>query len=103
MKLLDLSVGKGGDLNKFIAAGVSFVYGVDISEDNIRNPLDGVCARYLDAHRQSGSLFRGIFQVADSSRNIRKGMLLKRRRTRRLCVRFSGKVVKMRICWEKRL
>ena len=73
VKLLDLSVGKGGDLNKFIAAGVSFVYGVDISEDNIRNPLDGVCARYLDAHRQSGSLFRGIFQVADSSRNIRKG------------------------------
>ena len=73
VKLLDLSVGKGGDLNKFIAAGVSFVYGVDISEDNIRNPLDGVCARYLDAHRQSGSLFRGIFQVADSSRNLRKG------------------------------
>ena len=77
VKLLDLSVGKGGDLNKFIAAGVSFVYGVDISEDNIRNPLDGVCARYLDAHRQSGSLFRGIFQVADSSRNLRKGEAFK--------------------------
>jgi hypothetical protein len=77
VKLLDLSVGKGGDLNKFIAAGVSFVYGVDISEDNIRNPLDGVCARYLDAHRQSGSIFRGIFQVADSSRNIRKGEAFK--------------------------
>ena len=77
VKLLDLSVGKGGDLNKFIAAGVSFVYGVDISEDNIRNPLDGVCARYLDAHRQSGSIYGGIFQVADSSRNIRKGEAFK--------------------------
>ena len=73
VKLMDLSVGKGGDLNKFISAGVSFVYGVDISKDNINNPLDGVCARYLDAHRQSGSIYRGVFQVADSSRNIRKG------------------------------
>jgi hypothetical protein len=73
IKLMDVSVGKGGDLNKFLASGLSFVYGVDISKDNINNPLDGVCARYLDAHRQTGSIFKAIFQVADSTRNFRKG------------------------------
>jgi len=74
-KLVDFAVGKGGDLNKFIQAGVSFVYGVDIAKDNIQNVMDGVCARYLEAHRLigSGKIPLGVFQVGDCTRNLRKG------------------------------
>ena len=74
-KLVDFAVGKGGDLNKFIQAGVSFVYGVDIAKDNIQNVMDGICARYLEAHRVIGSnkIPWGVFQVGDCTRNLRKG------------------------------
>jgi hypothetical protein len=33
--LIDYAVGKGGDLSKWISAGVDFVFGVDVSRDNI--------------------------------------------------------------------
>ena len=46
--LIDFAVGKAGDLPKWIAAKLSFVFGIDISKDNIENHLDGACARYLD-------------------------------------------------------
>ena len=74
-KLIDFAVGKGGDLNKFIQAGVSFVYGVDIAKDNIQNVMDGICARYLEAHRVIGGnkIPWGVFQVGDCTRNLRKG------------------------------
>jgi hypothetical protein len=74
-KLIDFAVGKGGDLNKFVQAGVSFVYGVDIAKDNIQNVMDGVCARYLESHRLigSGKIPLGVFQVGDCTRNFRKG------------------------------
>jgi hypothetical protein len=74
-KLIDFAVGKGGDLNKFIQAGVSFVYGVDIAKDNIQNVMDGICARYLESHRVIGSnkIPWGVFQVGDCTRNLRKG------------------------------
>ena len=74
-KMIDFAVGKGGDLNKFIQAGVSFVYGVDIAKDNIQNVMDGICARYLESHRVIGSnkIPWGLFQVGDCTRNLRKG------------------------------
>jgi len=74
-KLIDFAVGKGGDLNKFVQAGVSFVYGVDIAKDNIQNVMDGICARYLEAHRLIGSdkIPLGVFQVGDCTRSFRKG------------------------------
>ena len=74
-KLIDFAVGKGGDLNKFVQAGVSFVYGVDIAKDNIQNVMDGICARYLEAHRLIGNsrIPLGVFQVGDCTRNFRKG------------------------------
>lgn len=46
--LIDYAVGKGGDIPKWITAKLSFVFGIDLSRDNIVNRLDGVCARYLN-------------------------------------------------------
>ena len=46
--LIDYAVGKGGDIPKWINASLSFVFGLDLSKDNIENRLDGACARYLN-------------------------------------------------------
>ena len=51
--LMDYAVGKGGDLPKWIQARLKFVFGLDISKDNIQNRLDGACVRYLKAARKT--------------------------------------------------
>ena len=71
--LIDLSVGKGGDFPKWIAAKLSFVFGLDISRDNIENRVDGVCARYLDNRKRFNSMPRGLFVNGDTTENIRSG------------------------------
>ncbi len=50
--LMDYAVGKGGDLPKWIQSRLKFVFGLDISKDNIQNRLDGACVRYLKAARK---------------------------------------------------
>ena len=42
-----MACGKGGDINKWLNINVSDILGIDISEDNIHNIIDGACARYL--------------------------------------------------------
>ena len=37
---------------------LSFVFGVDVSKDNIENRIDGACARYLKMHKKYSSLPR---------------------------------------------
>lgn len=54
-QLLDLGVGKAGDLRKWADAGLHFVFGIDLSHDNIENRKDGACARYLGLFRYSDS------------------------------------------------
>lgn len=71
--LIDMSVGKGGDLPKWIAARLSFVFGLDISRDNIENRVDGVCARYLDSRKKFNSVPRALFVNGDAVENIRTG------------------------------
>ena len=46
--LIDYAVGKGGDFSKWIDAKLDFVFGIDVSKDNIENQVDGACARYLN-------------------------------------------------------
>ena len=69
--LIDFSVGKGGDIPKWIAAKLKFVFGIDISRDNIENRLDGACARYLNNRKKFERMFRALFVVGNSSVNIR--------------------------------
>ena len=71
--LIDLSVGKGGDLSKWLAAKLSFVFGIDISRDNIENKLDGACARYLKYKRTHRNAPDALFVNGNSSLNIRDG------------------------------
>ena len=50
--LMDTSVGKGGDLQKWIDSKLSLVFGVDLSKDNIENRINGACSRYLKAKKK---------------------------------------------------
>jgi len=76
--LIDYAVGKAGDLSKWMAAKLRFVFGVDISKDNIHNQLDGACARYLKERKRTSenNMPRALFIVGNSSLNIRSGKAL---------------------------
>lgn len=74
--LIDYSVGKAGDLPKWIAAKLGFVFGIDISKDNIENHLDGACARYLNFRKKYKQMPGALFVNGNSSLNIRNGKAL---------------------------
>jgi len=65
-RLLDLACGKGGDLNKWIKAGVVDVVGFDYVRDNIENPIDGVYARMSTIDMPSSN--RYAFLTMDCSK-----------------------------------
>ena len=71
--LIDLAVGKAGDLHKWISSRLSFVLGVDISKDNIINRMDGACARYLTMMKKikRNNMPNALFVNGDSSKVIR--------------------------------
>ena len=69
--LIDYAVGKGGDMPKWIFAKLKFVFGIDFSKDNIRNPVDGVCARYLNYKQKFDEVPDALFVYGDSSKNIK--------------------------------
>jgi hypothetical protein len=71
--LIDYSVGKGGDIFKWCSARLKFVYGIDLSRDNIFNPYDGACVRYVETYKKRDNIPGAIFVNGDSSRNIRDG------------------------------
>ena len=52
-KLLDMSVGKAGDLYKWQVAKLQLVVGLDVSSDNITNQFDGACSRYIKARQKN--------------------------------------------------
>lgn len=71
--LIDYACGKGGDLPKWISSNLSFVFGIDISKDNIENRLNGACARYLNYKKQFKHIPSCVFVHGNSSVNIRNG------------------------------
>lgn len=71
--LVDLAVGKGGDLQKWTKNKLRFVLGIDISKDNIHNPKDGACARYLNIKKERNHLMDALFVYGDTSQLISNG------------------------------
>ena len=74
--LIDYAVGKAGDFPKWIASKLGFVFGVDISKDNIENRKDGACARYLNYKYKFKKMPSALFAHGNSSQNIRSGKAL---------------------------
>lgn len=69
--LIDMTVGKGGDFPKWIAAKLAFVFGLDVSRDNIENRINGACARFLNYRKQFRSMPHALFVQANALLNIR--------------------------------
>jgi len=71
--LIDFACGKAGDLPKWIAAKLSFLFGIDISSDNLENRLDGACARYLSSKKINKHMPYALFVNGNSAYNIKDG------------------------------
>ena len=71
--LIDYAVGKAGDLPKWLAAKLDFVFGVDVAKDNIENHMDGACARYLNFRKKYHKMPGALFVNGTSGSNIRNG------------------------------
>jgi hypothetical protein len=71
--LIDYAVGKAGDMPKWIAAKLEFVFGIDVSKDNIENHLDGACARFLNYKKKYHTMPGALFVNGNSGLNIRSG------------------------------
>ena len=71
--LIDYACGKGGDFPKWISSNLSFVFGIDISKDNIENRINGACSRYLTYKKDFTTMPHALFVWGNSSQNIRSG------------------------------
>jgi mRNA capping enzyme len=71
--LIDYAVGKAGDISKWINSNLGFVFGIDISWDNIHNRYDGACARYLNYRKRNRQMPGALFVNGDSGKLIRAG------------------------------
>jgi hypothetical protein len=71
--LIDFACGQGGDLPKWIAANLSFVFGIDIMKNNIENRVSGACARYLNYRKEFQNMPYALFVCGNSALNIRSG------------------------------
>ena len=71
--LIDFACGKAGDLPKWIGVKLSFVFGIDISKDNLENRLDGACSRFLNAKKINKNMPYALFVNGNCSFNIKNG------------------------------
>ncbi len=74
--LIDYAVGKAGDMAKWRMSNLKFVFGIDVSKDNIHNQMDGACARYLNACKKYKNMPKVLFVNGDSGLNIRSAQAL---------------------------
>ena len=68
-KLLDLAVGEGQDLPRWLEGKAGFVFGIDYSGPSITKPIKGAYGRLLGQKIQSPI----FFAIGDSSKPIRSG------------------------------
>jgi hypothetical protein len=88
--LIDFACGKAGDLPKWIAAKLSFVFGIDISPDNLENRLDGACSRYLSSRKNNKHMPYALFVNGNSSFNIRDGSAMLNDRAKQVTAAVFG-------------
>jgi len=74
--LIDYACGKGGDFSKWIDAKLSFVFGIDISKDNLENRLNGACARFLNYRKDFKHVPHALFVNGNSGLNVRSGLAM---------------------------
>lgn len=70
--LLELAVGRGGDLHKWRKTRPSKVVGIDLSPSNLESPRQGACVRYLNELNKPGAtkLPAVLFIVGDMTQPL---------------------------------
>jgi hypothetical protein len=73
--VLDLAVGRAGDLQKWRKGGAKFVLGIDVAGENIVDPNGGAYARYMSSLIEFGKdrLPLMVFCIGNSARSIIHG------------------------------
>ena len=99
--LIDFAVGKAGDLSKWVSANLSFVFGVDVSKDNIHNRKDGACSRYLTMRRKFPQAFDALFLNGNSGLPIRTGEAFATDKDRKIARAIFGNGAKDRKVLEE--
>ena len=89
--LIDFACGKAGDLSKWIASKLSFVFGIDISKDNLENRLDGACARFLKARKSNKHVPYALFVNGNSAYNIKDGSAMLNEKAKQITEAVFGK------------
>jgi len=88
--LIDYAVGQGGDFTKWITAKLSFVFGIDISPDNIENRIRGACARYLNYKKEYKHMPSALFVIGNSEDNIKDGSAIDTERGKQITKAVFG-------------
>lgn len=69
--LLELGVGRGGDLFKWIRRRIGKVVGIDLSDSNITMNRQGACARYMNEKLKGyGYLPKALFATGDITKPL---------------------------------
>ena len=72
--LIDLGCGKGSDIRRWYHNKLSFVLGIDYSEDNITNIKDGAYSRYIGINSEPNTILPPmVFVIGDSSKRLIDG------------------------------
>ena len=77
-KVLDLAVGKLGELDKYTRAGVHTLVGIDINEDSINNPENGASTRIINGIKAGAPAIakladKTMLLVGTGTKNIANG------------------------------
>lgn len=67
--LLELAMGRGGDMHKWKSLKPSLIVGIDLSASNLEAPRQGACVRYLRA-RQTAPMPPALFIAADMTQPL---------------------------------
>jgi mRNA (guanine-N7-)-methyltransferase len=74
IKLLDLAVGKGGDMNKWYDAGINYVVGFDINKDSLFGE-GGAIKRYNDFKKKVKSNVKPYYRFYDADLSLPESIL----------------------------
>ena len=88
--LIDFACGKAGDLPKWIASKLSFIFGVDLSPDNLENRLDGACARYMESRKINKYMPYALFANGNSAYNIKDGSAMLNDKAKQITAAIFG-------------
>lgn len=89
--LIDFACGKAGDLPKWIASKLSFVFGIDISKDNLENRIDGACARFLKMKKSYKNVPYALFVNGNSAYNIKDGSAMLNEKAKQITAAVFGR------------